>query len=204
MNASKLLAVLVVAFLGLVMLVVLGSSVEKAGQTAQEGVTAKGTLTLAENVGNGETVTLDAKVYTFQTTLTNSDGNVHIGATASASLDNLVAAIRLRGGVSGTDYAAAMTVHPTVYAYPGAGDTMIVAALTGGTAGNALVSTETLLGAGNAFGDTTLGDTELGTVPTVANTTVRTFMGLASWVVPLALAVGLLMLVFRNFQRRRM
>jgi hypothetical protein len=203
MTAGKLLAVLMVSFVALLFLSYIGGLDQDASTAAQEGVQAKGTLTLAENVGNAETVTLDAKVYTFQTTLTNVNGNVKIGADADASLANRVCAIRLRGCTAGTHYAAAMTEHPTVYAKRGTGDTMIAIAKSGGTAGNSLTSTETLLGSGNAFGDTTLGDTELGTTPTVSNTTVRTFFGLAGWVVPLALAFGLLLLVFRNFQRRR-
>lgn len=65
---------------------------------------------------NTETITIDGKVYTYQDALTESDGNVHIGGDAEASLDNLVAAINLSGGVPGTDYALAMTEHPTVIA----------------------------------------------------------------------------------------
>ncbi len=64
---------------------------------------------------NTETITVDGKAYTYQDTLTNVDGNVHIGADAEASLDNLVAAINLGAG-AGTDYATLMTLHPTVIA----------------------------------------------------------------------------------------
>lgn len=104
---------------------------------------ATGLLTLTDQPLDTETVTIDTKVYTFQTTLTNFDGNVHIGATASDSLDNLIAAIVLGAG-SGTDYAAAMTLHPTVIATAEAGDTMEAEAKTGGTAGNSIATTETL------------------------------------------------------------
>ena len=65
---------------------------------------------------NLETITIDGKIYVYQDTLTNVDGNVHIGASAEASLDNLVFAINKSGGVEGTDYAVAMTLHPTVIA----------------------------------------------------------------------------------------
>ena len=87
------------------------------------GTNGTGVLTLTANAGNTETVTIDSKVYTFQTTLTNTDGNVHIGATASDSIDNLIAAITLGAG-AGTDYAVATTLHPTVTASAGTGDTM--------------------------------------------------------------------------------
>lgn len=62
---------------------------------------------------NTNTVTLNGKVYTFQTVLTNSDGNVLIGATADESYQNLKAAINLEAG-AGTKYAAATTAHTTM------------------------------------------------------------------------------------------
>ena len=105
-------------------------------------VSATGTLTLSANVSNGDTVTTGTKVYTFETVLTNVDGNVLIGATASDSLDNLIAAINLGAG-SGTLYAAATTANSFVTAAAGAGDTMDVTALLGGTQGNATATTET-------------------------------------------------------------
>ena len=89
------------------------------------------------NGRDADTVTIDTKTYTFQETLTNVDGNVHIGGNASATLDNLIDAINLGSG-AGTDYAAAMTVHPTVSAAAGAGDTMDITAKTGGTGGNSI------------------------------------------------------------------
>ena len=109
------------------------------------GIPATGILTLSSNALNNETVTIDTKVYTFQTTLTNVDGNVLIGATASDSIDNLIAAINLAAG-SGTTYAAATTVHPTVSASAGSGDTMNVFAKTSGSGGNSIATTETLTG----------------------------------------------------------
>lgn len=103
--------------------------------------TATGVLTAAGNPGDGDTVTIGSKIYTFQTVLTNVDGNVLIGASASDSLDNLIAAINLGAG-SGTVYAAATTLHPTVSAAAGAGDTMNASAKTAGAAGNAIATTE--------------------------------------------------------------
>ncbi len=104
---------------------------------------ATGTLTLTGQPLNTETVTIATKVYTFQTVLTDVDGNVLIGASASASLDNLIAAITRASG-AGTTYAASMTLHPTVTAVAGAGDTMTVTAKVPGLEGNALATTETL------------------------------------------------------------
>ena len=84
---------------------------------------AVGILTFTANIANTKTVTIGTKVYTFQTTLTDIDGNVQIGALATNSLDNLIAAITLTG-TPGTDYALSMTEHPNVTATAGAGDTM--------------------------------------------------------------------------------
>lgn len=104
---------------------------------------AVGTLTLAGNAANTETVVLGTKTYTFQTVLTNVDGNVLIGANASASIDNLVAAITLGTG-AGTLYAAATTANSLATATQGAGDTMTATALLSGLAGNSIASTETM------------------------------------------------------------
>lgn len=115
---------------------------------------AAGVLTLTANAGNTETVTLDTKTYTFQTVLTDVDGNVLIGATASDSLDNLIAAIGLGAG-AGTTYATSTTVHPTVTAAAGAGDTIDATAITYEDAvGDAIATTEAM--ANGSFVDTTM------------------------------------------------
>lgn len=103
---------------------------------------ATGTLTSVGNFLNTETVTIGTKVYTFQTVLTNVNGNVLIGATASDSLDNLIAAINLGAG-SGTTYAALTTLNTDVTAAAGAGDTMVITAKVPGTAANSIATTDT-------------------------------------------------------------
>lgn len=113
-------------------------------------VAATGILTLAANAADGETVTIDTKVYTFQDTLSDSDGNVKVGANASDSIDNLIAAITLGSG-GGTLYAASMTLHPTVTAVAGDGDTMDATAKDRGTVGNSIVTTETLATGGSQW-----------------------------------------------------
>lgn len=120
------------------------------------GENASQILTLSANAGDTETVTIDSKVYTFQTTLTNTDGNVHIGATALDSLNNLRQAINLEPAGSGTSYAAATVVHPTARAVNGAGNTLVARAKAPGTGGNSLATTETL--ANGSWGDTTMND----------------------------------------------
>ena len=122
--------------------------------TAKANGTEANAIILAENSveldwdnatmtgGLNETITIGSKIYRFQSTLTNVDGNVHIGASTSDSIDNLIAAIMLGAG-GGVDYAAVMTEHPTVTATAGAGDTMDTLAKTVGAAGNAIATTET-------------------------------------------------------------
>ena len=92
------------------------------------------------NFANGETVTVGSKTYTFQDTLTDVDGNVHIShVNGAGSLTNLGAAIRLTGG----DYAASMTVHPQVTAWENRSDLLTVQALAPGASGNSIAVSDT-------------------------------------------------------------
>lgn len=101
------------------------------------GAFATGSVNLtAGNAADGDTFTINGKVFTFQTTLTNVDGNVLIGASASASATNLKNAILGTGGTPGTDYAAATVTHTTVSASV-ATTTVTITALTAGSGGNA-------------------------------------------------------------------
>lgn len=112
-------------------------------------VCSEATLEIGETVLNTETVTIDVKVYTFQTTLTDVDGNVLIGATFAESLANLIAAVNLDVG-AGTTYAASMTLHPTVEALPSGAD-MIARAKVPGVAGDSIAVAETLTGVLNLW-----------------------------------------------------
>ncbi len=129
------------------------ANIQIGSRLIKSDVAAIGTLTLTGQPLDTETVTLDGKVYTFQTTLTDVDGNVLIGATASDSIDNLIAAITDASG-RGTTYAASMTMHTTITAAAAAGDTMIVTALAVGEFGNSRPTTETLTN--GSFAETTL------------------------------------------------
>ncbi len=102
-----------------------------------------GTLILTGQPLDTETATFGTKVYTFQTVLTDVDGNVLIGADASASLDNLTAAINLTAG-AGSEYAATTTVHPAVSAAAGSGDTLNVVLKAVVISSTPIVLTETL------------------------------------------------------------
>jgi len=111
---------------------------------------AKGTgvmsIATAGNFIATDTITTGTKTYTFVSPLVNVDGNVLLGATASDSIDNLVAAITLGAG-SGTVYAAATTANTFVTAVhsapSGGNEHMTVTALSFGSRYNATVTTET-------------------------------------------------------------
>lgn len=114
---------------------------------------ATGTLTSTGNFTNDQTVTVGGKVYTFKSTLTNTNGNVLIGADRTASHANLKAAINLESG-AGTTYAAATTINANVTATSADATTTVVEAKVAGTAGNSIASTSTQSNA--AWGAATL------------------------------------------------
>lgn len=66
-------------------------------------------------ISNGQTVTINLKTYTFQTTLTNVDGNVQIGSNIVNSLINLLYAINTDPNFAGVAYATATTDNTDVY-----------------------------------------------------------------------------------------
>lgn len=104
---------------------------------------ATGTITIGTNPLDGTTVTIGGKVYTFQTTLTNVDGNVDIGADANATATALAAAINLGAG-AGTVYAAATTRPTNFYATVSANVVTIVSwGVDHGVDGNAITLAET-------------------------------------------------------------
>jgi hypothetical protein len=95
-------------------------------------VRALGTLTLTGQPLNTETVVIGDKTYTFQTSLTDVDGNVLIGSDAEDSIDNLVLALTLGTG-SGTKYAASMTANAHVAYFSDTATTLVVKARVAGT-----------------------------------------------------------------------
>lgn len=139
--------------------------------TQQYGlVAASGLLTVASQPSDADTVTINGKVYTWQTVLTNVDGHVFIGASATTARDNLIAAINLGAG-SGTAYAAATVVNADVRAVA-SGANMSVVAKVVGTAANAVTTVKTSTHV--SWGAATLTGGSFGadiTVPTMATLT---------------------------------
>lgn len=107
------------------------------------GTAATGTLTLSGNAVADETVTVGAKTYTWKASVSTTANQVKIGATASDSIDNLIAAINAGAG-SGTVYGSATTANAAGTAAAGAGDTLVFTAGAVGTASNSVATTETM------------------------------------------------------------
>lgn len=122
-----------------------------------------------------DTFTVDSKVYTLQTVLTDVDGNIAIGGSEAQTKLNIVAALDL-SGVAGTDYATSMTAHPTVNIAAFATDDAILTAKAYGTAGDSIATTETFEAGTNVFDAATLGTTTAGADPdtfTIGTTVYR-------------------------------
>jgi hypothetical protein len=119
-------------------------------------VYAFGTLTnVGADFAAAETVTIGGKVYTFQTSLTNVDGNVKVAASVALTLQNLFFAIQNSGGVPGTDYANNMTVNPHVVSAVLTATTLKVTSKVGGAIGNFVPTIKTSAG-GAAWGGAVL------------------------------------------------
>jgi hypothetical protein len=105
---------------------------------------ATATITAAGNPSATETVTLGGVTYTFRASLTSGGlaNEVLIGGTASASLDNLKAAVNGAAG-AGTTYGNGTVANPDIIAGAKNATTIVFHARLAGTAGNALASTET-------------------------------------------------------------
>ena len=110
--------------------------------TPVNAVAATNTVTSDNtNNGDGETVTVNGKVYTFKTALTPAEGEILIAGTADGSLTNLSRAINNSGGTPGTDYQIA-AAHPTVSAGAVSAHAIVLSAKIKGAGGNALTLAE--------------------------------------------------------------
>ncbi len=104
---------------------------------------AKATLTSNNtNVSDADTVTIGNKTYTFKTTLTPTEGEVLIGASADASLLNLIRAVN-HSGTPDTDYSCAAAHTQVTAATAVTAHAFLLTSKTVGTASNAYASTET-------------------------------------------------------------
>lgn len=106
-------------------------------------------LNVNPNALNGETFTYDVggpneKTWTFQTVLTDVDGNILIAATRELTHDNMVAAINLGPG-AGVDYAASMTAPVGIFAQSQGTFTALVTFIERGVIGNSIALADTMV-----------------------------------------------------------
>lgn len=116
-------------------------------------IAATGMLTVSSTTGaNTQTLTIGGQTYTLNTSLTNTANNVLIGASVTAMAANLASAINAGAG-SGTTYGAGTVANASVTATSALG-VLTVTAITPGTVGNAIGTTDTLTN--SAWGASTL------------------------------------------------
>lgn len=141
-----------------------------AAQTVTAGNTAvditsfttasQGTLTMDTNPTANDTMTIGTTVYTFKAAAAVA-GDIEIGVDVAATQVNTVAA------VNGTD--SLNTAHESVSMAAFAANDSVLTALVGGTAGDAIATTETFTAGTNVFDAATLGTTTAGADCTAAN-----------------------------------
>ncbi len=138
------------------------------------GIAAQGLLTIAEDGVAGDTFTLGTTAYRLMDSIVQAY-DIAIGADVAATRLNIVAAIN-ESGVVGTQYNRGTVEHPDVSAAAFVGSGCVLTADVKGTAGDAIVTTETFDGDTNIFDDTTLGTETAGVEPdtvTIGATTYR-------------------------------
>jgi len=122
---------------------------------------SQGTLTVDTNPSANDTMTIGTTVYTFVENPPLEAGEIAIGVDLDATKLNIVAAINGTDGVN--------TAHALVSAAAFATNDCVITALAGGTAGDAIATTETFTALTNIFDSTTLGTTTPGADCSAAN-----------------------------------
>ena len=118
--------------------------VSGVGDMLTNATFAKGTLFLGAIPTAAQTVTCGGKTYTWRASVASTANEVLIGASVSACINNLVAAINLAAG-SGTLYGSSTTVNANVTAAAGGSGTFLTATYNNfGELGNSSATTETM------------------------------------------------------------
>jgi len=123
------------------------------------GAFASNILNLPVNAANDETMTIGSVVYTFKIVLTGAANEIIIGSTVADTQINIRDAVNLQtecGRGPGQTYGVGTVANPDAHLDPPRFNAFAVIANDGGAAGNSIVTTETLLGAGNGFTSGTL------------------------------------------------
>jgi hypothetical protein len=126
----------------------------RINQWGVEGTKAQGTLTMDTQPTALDTHTIGTKVYTWQASGANADGELNIGADLAAAKVNFVAAVNGTDGINDP--------HPDVSAAAFATDVCTITARRAGALGDLIATTETFTAVTNIFNATTLGATTAG------------------------------------------
>jgi len=147
--------------------------------TGSAAAKASGTLTFTDQPANGDTITIGDITYRFVTEIdlfSPGDYDTAIKGSLQNTIRVLMAAINDEGGVYGADSYHVLDAHDAVSATAADATTLTVEALTEGTAGNSIASTDSCSVA--SWGDTTLtggaaaGGADLATVITATVTAI--------------------------------
>lgn len=123
-------------------------------------IAASNVLTFTGQPANAETAVLGATTYTFNTVLGGAN-SILIGASVSASVQNLIDAINAGPGI-GVRYGTGTVINATAGAAAAPTPAQITAtAITPGAAGNAIIATETIANAAWASGTTLLNGSDI-------------------------------------------
>jgi hypothetical protein len=139
-----------------------------AEKTPVNAVAASKVLTFTGNAEDGETVSIGGQSYKFQIAI-GAAYDVLIGASASDTIDNLIAAINGAAG-EGSTYGTGTVAHESVTAAKEDTDKLVVTAKTKGESGNSIAIAKTVANATWADDATALSGGIDGTVG-VANET---------------------------------
>lgn len=151
---------------------------------------ATGVLTTTGVFSDAETVTIGLVTYTFNTVLGGAN-SVLIGVDADETLDNLAAAV-VKGPGEGSVYGTGTVANPLAKAEKTAADAVTFTAVSAGTAGNTVATTETCANASFAAATLTGG---------VANALNGIVTPDDIGIVSLAVIAGFVMLAVANSQR---
>lgn len=128
----------------------IGTAANSFASEETDGTLSFGGATFASGVvTTAATVTVGTTVYTFVNELTETSGAASVsfqvlwGGSTAIALDNIKIAV-VAGATVGTEYSTGTTAHPTVTSTTNTNTAQTFEALTAGTGGNAIATTETL------------------------------------------------------------
>jgi hypothetical protein len=135
----------------------------EANVRGDRAVAAQGTLSMATKPTATDTIVINGVTFTWVAALTGAANELLIGADAEAAQGTLEDVFVTFANYGTTHSVSTTTVASTlVSAIAFSSDDMVFTALTKGTTGNSIATTETFTAGGNVFDAATLGTTTAG------------------------------------------